>query len=136
MYPHFVEVHDEDNSLITFSIDHIIWFNQDSVLMVDYDDGGFGFNVKESYSELKDLILNAGCAIVKADPRLDTSKPLTMEDLKGMIGEPVWNSNLMKWALIKEVREDFVTLVYQLADWVIAEDDYLAKYPLYRMRQG
>lgn len=74
--------------------------------------------------------------IKKADPRLDTDHPLTMEDLKTMVGEPVWNSNSGKWGLVKEVREDDVTLVYQAADWVIVGRGWVNKFPLYRMRKN
>ena len=55
----------------------------------------------ESYDDIKQLIHDSGILIHRADPRLDETHSLTMEDLKEMIGEPVWNSNTGKWTLVR-----------------------------------
>ena len=134
MYPHLIEVHDEDGSLITFNIDHVIWFNQDSVLMSDNDIDVGGFNLKESYEELKQLIRDAGCIIAKKDPRLDMEHPLTMEDIKGMVGEPVWNSNIDEWGLVTKDSERYF-IRYHDGTMTVLEEEWLKKYPHYRMKK-
>ena len=129
MYPHFIEVHDKDTDMkLSFNIDKITVVG-DQTIETDRE----GFEVVETYDELKKLIFDAGCIIARKDPRLE-DRPLTMDDLMTMVGEPVWDSDSRKWALIKEVREDEVTLVYKMADWVIVDDKFISHYPLYRMR--
>jgi len=129
MLTKYIEVHDKDTGMkLAFNADKITVIG-DHIIDTERD----GFEVAESYDELKQLIFDAGCLIHKKDPRLE-DKPLTMEDIRTMLGEPVWNSNSRSWALVKEVRENSVTLVYWLADWELADAEYLAKYPLYRMR--
>ena len=64
-----------------------------------------------------------------------------MEDLRDMEGEPVWNSNSLKWMIVNR----FVNAEGDLAPivWFVRDDgqftnmiaDDLIKYPLYRMRQ-
>ena len=135
MYPHFIEVHTkEDGIALTINIDHIVGFgpNGKKATILTSDNGRWG--VRESYEEVKQMIEGSGCLIQMGDPRLDTSHPLKLKDLQGMLGEPVWNSNSKGWALIKEITEEHVTLVYQFADWVIADQEYLTKYPMYRMK--
>ena len=133
MYPHLIEVHTEDGSLITFNIDHVIYFNQYSVLMTEYDNDGGGFNLIESYEELKQLIRDAGCHIAKKDPRLD-DEPLTMKDLKGMVGEPVWNSNTRKWYIIHSVGNTVAMANPSERSMLVYIKSDLSKYPLYRMK--
>ena len=137
MYPKFIEVHAAgDGIAVMVNVENVIGFGGDGK-------GGGCFRMadnsmwqtKESYDELKDLITDCGCLIHKADPRLNMDHPLTMEDLKSMVGEPVWNSNSGKWGLVKEVREDDVTLVYEAADWVMVDRWWVNKFPLYRMRR-
>lgn len=138
MYPKFIEVHAaKDGIAVSINVGNVIGFGG------DWEGGGCfrmadnsAWQTKESYDELKALITDCGCLIHKADPRLNMDHPLTMEDLKTMVGEPVWNSNSGKWGLVKEVREDDVTLVYQAADWVMVDRGWVNKFPLYRMRMN
>lgn len=97
----------------------------------------------ESYDEIKQLIHDSGILIHRADPRLDETHPLTMEDLKEMIGEPVWNSNTGEWTLVRNYIEALepdgidVAFLLDAADnsaGITAGD--LIKFPLYRMRRG
>lgn len=138
MYPRFIEVHDVKvpQCEIMINIDAISCVYVDSrgvtIIKMDYLDN---ILIEESYDELNQLIQNAGASISKGDPRLDTVHPLTIADLQGMLGEPVWNSNLMRWGLVKEITEDTAVLVYQAADWVIVDANDLVKFPLYRMKQ-
>lgn len=134
MYPHFMEVHDGSEVMIV-NIDKI-GIIRDSEIMVEHPVRWM--SVDESYEELKQMIDDAGCSIVKADPRLD-NKPLTMDDLRKMIGEPVWNCNRRQWALVVEYITiedgcDFVTFrPYKDISYEYGEDD-LIKYPMYRMK--
>ena len=134
MYPKFIEVHARGEKLedaVTFvNIAHIIYFHDNLILTPK----GF-ILVSETFEELKEMITDSGCLIKKADPRLNMDHPLTMNDLRTMVGEPVWNSNTGKWGLVKEVREDDVTLVYEAADWVIVGREDLKKFPLCRMKK-
>lgn len=135
MYPKFIELHDKDSgNRFIANVDNIVTVGETGTILALPSDV-MKLETVESYKEIKTLITDSGCLIKKADPRLDTEHPLTMDDLRTMVGEPVWNSNSRKWGLVKEVREDDVTLVYQAADWVIVGPEGLNKYPLYRMKK-
>lgn len=129
MYPRFIEVH-TDGRPVMINTDRIELIADKTIQTTTCE-----FCVSESFVELQQLIQNAGASISKGDPRLDTVHPLTIADLQGMLGEPVWNSNLMRWGLVKEITEDTAVLVYQAADWVIVDANDLVKFPLYRMKQ-
>ena len=135
MYPHFIEVHDGSQILI-INVDKI-GIVKDQKIMVEHPTRWQP--VDESYEELKELISDSGCSITKSDPRIDTTHPLKMSDLKEMIGEPVWNSNRRHWALVSEYIEsddDYVFISfrpYKDVGYEYDEDD-LIKYPVYRMK--
>ena len=143
MYPHFIEITPKvTGGKVSVNIDNIVMFGDGQVvytnmrMISEYD----AFRCTESYEEIKKLIEASGCQITKSDPRLDTSKPLTMSDFDSMIGEPVWNSNLREWALVTEqVKSDdgyeFVSFkAYKNGGYEYDEDD-IEKYPMYRMKQ-
>lgn len=86
MYPKFIEVH-QNGKRKSVNVEGII-------ALIDFTDGKYksacllagsmipkGFD--ESYDDLKALLHDCGCSITKADPRLDTTKPLTMEGRSG-----------------------------------------------------
>lgn len=143
MYPKFIEVHAAgDGIAVTVNVENVIGFGGDGK-------GGGCFRMtdnsmwqtKESYDELKALITDCGCLIHKADPRLDTEHPLTMEDLKTMVGEPVWNSNTGEWGLITkdaerdgEITEGFL-IRYHDGTMTYMYEEGLKKFPIYRMRK-
>lgn len=90
----------------------------------------------ESYSELKTLIEGCGCLIHKGDPRLDTSHPLTYDDLQQMPGQPIWHSNTDQWALVAEEPQyaDRVTVWHSDGTITnISREDAIAM-PWYRMK--
>lgn len=140
MYPRFIEVHDkEDDILVSVNVDCIANFfpkgDGDGAIINCRDCGGQV--TTESYDDLKTLIQNAGCAIQKGDPRLDTSKPVPWDELTKpqMIGEPLFNSNSRKWMLLIDSASDntWIDLVNTSGGterWI--EHD-AQKYPLYRM---
>ena len=144
MYPKFIELHgDVTDQALSANVEHIVMFS-DGVIVLSNEPmskEGKAFHVTETYDELKTLIRDCGCLIHKADPRLDTEHPLTMYDLKDMLGEPVWNSNTGKWALVRnyiEVPEPDGVDVSFLLDAAdnstgMAAGD-LIKTPLYRMK--
>jgi len=141
MYPHFIEVHDAEDhqSEITVNVANIvnIHVDDDGDTIIEVTSREF-YRIAESYSEVKTLIRECGCHIHKGDPRLDTTHPLTMEDLKDMIGEPVWNSNTLDWWLIHWYME------YPTYDEIIVYNNKgvqecwdrndLVRKPLYRMK--
>lgn len=143
MYPFFIEVHDgklEKKSPMLINIDNIEVAYEYNGKMFITTQNGDAWCVEESLDNIKTLLKDAGCQIEKGDPRLDTSKPLTMEDLKNMLGQPVWNSNTGKWGLVRnyiEAGADGVDVAFYLdaADnnTPVTENDLIAK-PLYRMR--
>ena len=140
MYPYFIEVEIRNGPKAIINIDNIKAVSPHPESMdntyIYYSVGGKEI-VSESYDEVKQLITDSGCLIAKADPRLDTTTPLTMDDLKGMIGEPVWNSNNRQWLLVFNVLVgDVHAQFYNKNGYSVemtAED--LVKYPLYRMKQ-
>ena len=140
MYPHFIEVTcelgDDEHRTIEKRL-----INVDSIVVVSdnvIDCGKDGtWYTEETYDELKELIRSAGCHIEKGDPRLDQTKPLTMADLKDMVGQPVWDSNRNVWYLFKAFDEDGQAYFADVfGNTAIAENnDALIKYPIYRMVQ-
>lgn len=140
MYPHFIEVTSYCKMMINIdSIMSIIpCVEGTKIYTIDGTDGSY--LVSEKYAELKDLIRNAGCAIQKADPRLDGTIPLTMDDLckLEMVGEPVWNSNTRHWMLIVDSANDnrsWVDLVDNCGKIIRFDPHDVSKFPLYRLRK-
>lgn len=63
-------------------------------------------------------------------------KPLKFDDMKDMIGEPVWHSTLEKWMLVEKVFDGYVRMksvndVYLYHDY--GPDDFETT-PMYRMK--
>lgn len=140
MMSKFIELHDnETKSPISINVNNIADFHVDYDGQTAVDVGRDAYLVTESYDEVKAIIKDAGVLIHKADPRLNLTKPLTMDDLRNMIGEPVWNSNNGKWYLMLKVREDLdpELAVVQDSDAKIEvfSPEELIKFPLYRMKQ-
>lgn len=148
MYPHMIEVHNvTSNYPISVNIENITKIYDDGLPDMSEKWGIISFvrgndiSTKETYDELKQLIRGAGCLIHKADPRLE-NKPLAMNDLKEMIGEPVWNSNTGKWTLVRNYIEapkpDGVDVAFLLDagdnSTGVTAGDLQAK-PLYRMKE-
>ena len=143
-YPHFIEVHNGVLPLLV-NIDQIKFVCPHPAFLanseIHYSDGCDEPSIiEESYDEVKQLILDSGCGIAKADPRLDTSHPLTMEDLcrLEMIGEPVWNSNSRRWMLLIDNALDnrsWVDLINDSGKTVRFGPHDVQKFPLYRMRE-
>ena len=146
-YPKFIEVHTKDETSVAVSINvaAIKCIHPDldedlpgksGVIETVEDSNCY---VTESYEELKTMIKDCGCLIHKQDPRLDTTTPLTMDDLLEMIGEPVWNSNNGRWYLVWMIEEYDtdrpVHLRYMDGVPLSMRADDLMKYPLYRMKQ-
>lgn len=147
MYPHFIELHTDEGCVgdyqrrktapISINVDRIamIYPNEDGGTMLSAIDADCYQDVIESYDEVKRMIENCGCLIHKGDSRLD-NKPLTMADLKNMVGQPVWDSERNVWYLFKTFDDDgqaHFTDVF--GNTAIAEnEDTLIKYQLYRMK--
>ena len=133
MYPKFIEIHDGLQPM-SINVDQIDWFADETISLRAEE-----VRVHESYDEIKHLIESTGALIHKGDPRLDTSHPLTMEDLceLKMVGEPVWNSNTLRWMLIIDSALDsrsWVDLLDHCGKTIRYEPHDVQKYPLYRMR--
>ena len=136
MYPKFIELHHiSDGSPVSVNVTEITKFSidEDCETFVDMTNGYC--LVKETYDEVKTLITDAGCLINKADPRLDMTHPLSMDDLRGMVGEPVWNSNTGRWFIIQQVTsKPVIWLIGFDKDFLTMTADDLIKTPLYRMK--
>lgn len=91
--------------------------------------------VSESYDEVKQLIKDSGILIHRADPRLNTERELTFSELREMIGEPVWNSNLLRWELVKKADDLYITTCSTGQYDSHYDENDLIKTPLYRMRR-
>ena len=135
MEPKFIELHDGADPL-SINVELVEWFADGTISMTNCE-----HRVLESYDEIKQLIHDSGILIHRADPRLDTTTPLTMEDLQDMIGEPVWNSNVLHWYLVDSIQTDpdgsnekVILRTRGGAELPFDEDD-LIKTPLYRMRR-
>ena len=145
MYPKFIEVNDVDvvgdeQGIVKLSlnIDNICGFNP---YCDDYEKTVIGMADNtyhvclESYDEIKQLITDCGCLIRKADSRLDLTHPLTLDDLRGMVGEPVWNSNVDRWELVTMVTDLYCKTCHTGQYACEYDENDLIKTPLYRMRQ-
>lgn len=138
MMSKFIELHDRADRKLLVNVENICDVYPDidfESAVVSYVNGK-GVGVTESYDEVKTLIKDAGILIHKPDPRLNLTKPLSMGDLRDMIGEPVWNSNTLKWELVwyyGDAKEIIFTRDCG-ADYEYNADD-LIKTPLYRMKQ-
>ena len=142
MYPHFIELHASDNGeKVLYNIDHIVKTYEplgDRCTPI-YTDDGYDWSVRESYDEVKQLIRSAGCAIQKQDPRLDTTSPISWDELLtlGMIGQPVWNSNTREWMLLIDSSLDgrsWIDLIDNCGKTFRWGPVEVSKYPLYRMK--
>ena len=139
MMSKFIEVHFPIEDKVFFNVEDILcFFTRDDDTIIRAKDGNC-YAVTEFYDEVKALIKDAGVLIHKPDPRLNLTTPLTMDDLREMIGEPIWNSNNGKWYLMLKVREDLdpELAVVQDSDAKIEvfSPEELIKFPLYRMNQ-
>ena len=139
MMSKFIELHFPIEDKVFFNVEDILcFFTRDDDTIIRAKDGNC-YAVTESYDEIKQLIHDVGVLIHKPDPRLNLTTPLTMDDLREMIGEPVWNSNNGKWYLMLKVRDDLdpELAVVQDSDAKIEvfSPEELIKFPLYRMNQ-
>ena len=139
MMSKFIELHFPIEDKVFFNVEDILcFFTRDNDTIIRAKDGNC-YAVTEFYDEVKALIKDAGVLIHKTDPRLNLTTPLTMDDLREMIGEPVWNSNNGKWYLMLKVRDDLdpELAVVQDSDAKIEvfSPEELIKFPLYRMNQ-
>ena len=133
MYPKFIEVHEKGNA-ISVNIEHLVAFSNRIFHLSNNAESNY--RCDESYDELKALITDCGCLIHKADPRLDMTHPLTLEDLRDMVGEPVWNSNVNVWMLVKDVTDTWVKMLWTSGNVSEYTEDELISYPVYRMRRA
>lgn len=136
MYPHFIQVHDNENGEpFLVNIDHIVSVGKEGMILTGIPTD-IALATVESFDELKQLVADAGCHIEKADPRLNTAKPLTMEELRQMVGEPVWNSNTRSWGLVCDYYDETVAIKPPRGASYDYDADDLIKFPLYRMKEG
>lgn len=92
--PKFIEVHDGAEPL-SINVSNIEWFADETISLTDSE-----VRVVESYDEIK--------ALVTGQKSENTAEPLSIEDLRNMIGKPVYDKNTERWMLVEEVRDDFV----------------------------
>ena len=140
MYPHFIEIHaKEDGADLLINIDNIIGLGgpDHEHIAIRMSDNS-RWIIRETYEELQKLIKDAGCSINKGDPRIDTKHRLTMDQIRKMLGEPVWNSNLGTWALVHyyDPDRDQIQLLNSAGKIYVMDEEELIRYPLYRMIGG
>ena len=145
MYPRFIEVHghtgfDHQGEYIPVSLNagKISVFNpREEGTEIVMDNGDFHV-ITEDYNTVKKMIIDAGCHIEKADPRLDVSRPVEWDELTRtmMIGQPVWNSNSRRWMLLIDVNSmrDGITLLDDCGGQHQWTEHEAKAMPLYRMR--
>ena len=136
MYPHFITVHDNENGEpFLVNIDHIVSVGKEGMILTGIPTA-IALATVESFDELKQLVADAGCHIEKADPRLNTKQPLTMDEIRQMVGEPVWNSNTRSWGLVCDYYDETVAIKPPRGASYDYDADDLVKFPLYRMKEG
>lgn len=137
MYPHFIEIHNGKLEIlvniesIKFVCPHPAFLGNGEIHY-----SGLSNNriiTEESYDEVKKLIKDCGCHIQMGDPRLD-NKPLTVDRLKDMIGDPIWDSNKQAWGLVCDYFDGLVRIrPFKGATYDYNADD-LIKFPVYSMK--
>lgn len=133
MYPKFIELHEKGNA-ISVNVEHLVAFS-DSIFNLS-NNAESNYRCDESYDDMKAIITDCGCLIHKADPCLDMSSPLTLDNLQSMIGEPVWNSNIDVWMLVKDVSDTWAKMLWTSGNISEYTEDELIAYPVYRMRRA
>ena len=139
MMSKFIELHFPIEGKVSFNVEDILCFlERDDDTIIRAKDGNC-YAVTESYEELKQLIHDAGCLIHKPDPRLNLTSPVTMDDLREMIGEPVWNSNNNQWLIMAhylDTKENPIAGLYNKNGYLVEfTADDLIRTPLYCMKQ-
>lgn len=134
MYPKFIELHDKDSGTrFSVNVEHVVVVGEKGIILALPSDV-MKLETVESYEEIKTIITDSGCLIKKADPRLDTEHRLTLEDLRGMIGEPVWMSSANAWLLVVYCNKKSATLRWTTGDVETCTENFLSSYPIYRMK--
>lgn len=135
MYPKFIELHDKDSgNRFSVNVENIAVVGEKGTMLALPSDV-MNLETVESYEEIKTIITDSGCLIKKADPRLDTEHRLTLADLRGMIGEPVWMSSTNEWRLVVSCDDQHVRLRRHGGSVLASDENDLASYPLYRMKK-
>lgn len=135
MYPKFIELHDKDSGTrFSVNVEHVVVVGEKGIILALPSDV-MKLETVESYEEIKTIITDSGCLIKKADPRIDTEHRLTLEDLRGMIGEPVWQGNLNAWLLVVSCDDQYATLRWSSGNVSTSDENDLLSYPLYRMKK-
>ena len=139
MMSKFIKLHFPIEGKVSFNVEDILcFFERDDDTIIRAKDGNC-YAVTESYEELKQLIHDAGCLIHKPDPRLNLTSPVTMDDLREMIGEPVWNSNNNQWLIMAhylDTKENPIAGLYNKNGYLVEfTADDLIRTPLYCMKQ-
>jgi len=135
MYPKFIELHDKDSgNRFSVNVEKIAVVGKKGTMLALPSDFMY-LETVESYEEIKTLITDSGCLIKKADPRLDTEHRLTLADLRGMIGEPVWMSSVNAWLLVVSCDDQYATLRWSSGNVSTSDENDLLSYPLYRMKK-
>ena len=139
MYPKFIVVRDVDQGcMLSLNVTNICGFNEycddADKTVIAMTDGVFHV-VDHTYEEIRQMITESGCLIRKQDPRLDLTHPLSLEDLKDMIGEPVWCTNVDSWMLVKSADDLSVRVVWVSGNTSEYSEDDLRKFPMYRMKR-
>lgn len=135
MYPKFIELRDKDSgNRISVNVDNIVIVGKTGTILALPSDV-MKLKTVESYEEIKTLITDSGCLIKKADPRIDTEHRLTLEDLRGMVGEPVWMSSANAWMLVVSCDDQYATLRWSSGNASTSDENDLVSYPLYRMKK-
>lgn len=135
MEPKFIELHNrKTGDLLSINIQHIVSCGKKGVILTGIPTD-ITLATVESYDEIKQLIKDSGILIHRADPRLNTERELTFSELREMIGEPVWNSNLLRWELVKKADDLYITTCSTGQYDSHYDENDLIKTPLYRMRR-
>ena len=135
MEPKFIELHNrKTGDLLSINIQHIVSCGKKGVILTGIPTD-ITLATVESYDEIKQLIHDSGILIHRADPRLNTERELTFSELREMIGEPVWNSNLLRWELVKKADDLYITTCSTGQYDSHYDENDLIKTPLYRMRR-
>ena len=138
----FIQVHDTHGTEYYINTRYIdeFWSNGKdcgcNISLIGFDNNTW-FTTQESYEEVKNILMN-NKNISNNNIKKEKILPLTMNEISGMIKEPIWNSGNKQWYLIFDYvrgnEGDFFSVVDNNQDIYYMNKDFLMDEPFYHMK--
>ena len=127
----FIELHSSGSkNKVSYNINHIVKFYEPEEKngCLIFTDDGYKKKVKESYEEVYTLVHNLSNHI-----KVDKTKQLTIDDLKKMIGELVWDDIEKQWCIVRYCTTNEICLSKEHGECFWIDSEGLKLNPLYKI---